>query len=492
MSEKPNKRTYRFGSKTFFISLAALVLAAVLFVNLLPENVEDFGLLSVVPALFLIGYIYYTRRILEALTLASLLCFAMADKIGFLNGLSSALLEVMVNEDMAWLIIVCGLMGSIIVLIEKSGASAAFGNWVSRRAKSRKGTLIWTWLLGVFVFIDDYLSALTVAACMRESTDDKKVSREMLSYIVDSTAAPVCMIIPISTWGVFVAKLLEINQVAPDQEGMAFFIKTIPFNFYSWFALLLPLLVILGIFPQFRALKRAEHRTLQGGPVAPPQSEKIDILADSKPSSGAKPRIANFIIPIVLLITVTVITDLDMQLGVLVTLGGMFVLYIGQKIMTAEEFADYVVEGLKSMVMPLLLMVLAFLFSYGADKINFTKNIIEAVTPLMSPFWLPAIVFLVLCATEFIMGTNWGMYIIALPIVVPLAQAVGANLVLSVSAVLAAGVFGSHICFYSDATILSSAASGCENFEHANSQLPYGPVAVALSAVAFIVAALVL
>jgi len=327
---------------------------------------------------------------------------------------------------------------------------------------------------------------------MRESTDDKKVSREMLAFLVDSTAAPVCMIIPISTWGIFVAKLLEINNVSAEGEGMSFFIKTIPFNFYAWFALLIPLLVVLGKFPLLGKMKRAEERVLNGGPVAPPKSEKIDIQADADAAKGATPRIINFIIPIAILILVTLLTDLDIQLGVLVTLASMFVLYIGQHIMTAEEFADYIVEGLKNMVMPLLLMVLAFLFSYGADKINFTENMIDAVAPLLSPLWLPVVVFLVLTATEFIMGTNWGMYIIALPIVVPLAQEVGANTVLSVAAVLAAGVFGSHICFYSDATVLSSAASGCENFEHATSQLPYGPVAVVLSAIAFIVSALVL
>ncbi len=478
-----------FKPKTFLLALLVLAAAAALFTVVLPDNVNDYGLWSIVPALFLIGYIFATRRILEALTLAALLCFVMADKTAFLSGFSSGLSDVMMNEDMAWLIIVCGLMGSIIVLIEKSGASLAFGRWISKQAKSRKGTLVWTWILGVFVFIDDYLSALTVASCMRESTDGKRISREMLAYQVDSTAAPVCVIIPISTWGVFIAKLLEMNGLAAESEGMAYFVKTIPFNFYAWFALLLPLLVALGWFPLLGGMKRAERRVAEGGPLAPAGSEKIDIVSTSSSASGARPRMWNFILPMLVLVGVTLATDLDMQLGVLITLAFMFFLYIGQGIMTAEEFADYVVEGLKNMVMPLLLMVLAFLFSYGADKIRFTQSVIDAASPLMSPAWLPLIVYLILTATEFIMGTNWGMYIIALPIVVPLAQAIGANMILSVAAVLSAGVFGSHICFYSDATVLSSAASGCNNFDHATSQLPYGPVAVGLSAVAFTVAA---
>ena len=281
----------------------------------------------------------------------------------------------------------------------------------------------------------------------------------------------------------FIARLLVINGVADENTGMAYFIRTIPYNFYAWFAVILSLFVVLGWVPPLGGLKKAEQRVAQGGAVAPEGSEKIDIHADGE-KLAAPPQPTDGSIsfcPWSCSSHPTLLTDLDMQMGVIITLAFMFILYISQGIMTAEEFADHSVGGLRNMVMPLLLMVLAFLFSYAADRIQFTKQVIDSVLPFMSPQTMPVLVFLVLTATEFITGTNWGMYIIALPIVIPLSQVLGAHTLLSICAVLSAGVFGSHICFYSDATILSSAASGCSNFAHATSQLPYGSIAVLFS-----------
>ena len=195
----------------------------------LPADPSDFGMASLIPAAFLILYIFTTQRILEALILASLTGFIMVScpealRIGsesslgvhhffdwfsnVLTTFSDALLAVMMDEDIAWLIIVCGLMGSIIALIEKAGGSFAFGEWVASKAKTRVSALICTWILGIVIFIDDYLNSLTVGSCMAPVTDKHKVPREFLAYVVDSTAAPLCVIIPISTWAVFCSRIL--------------------------------------------------------------------------------------------------------------------------------------------------------------------------------------------------------------------------------------------------------------------------------------------
>lgn len=170
-------------------------------------------------------------------------------------------------------------VGSIISLIEKAGGSYAFGEWIASKAKTRKSSLMCTWFLGVVVFIDDYLNSLTVGSCMTTLTDKHKVPREFLSYVVDSTAAPLCVVIPISTWAVFCSRILESNGWAPQGEGMLYFIKTIPYNFYGWIAALMVPLVIFGIIPVFGPMKQAFHRVAQGGPLAPAGSEKIDIRA---------------------------------------------------------------------------------------------------------------------------------------------------------------------------------------------------------------------
>lgn len=488
-----------FNSRRTLLAITVVLLITVIFTGFLPEDVSKYGAFSLAPAIFLIIYIFATKRILEALILSSLIGFIMVSRPGTMgsgdswagnifSNFSDGIIGVMMDEDIAWLIIVCGLMGSIIALIERSGGSYAFGEWLSKKAKTRNSSLIWTWLLGIAIFMDDYLNSLTVGSCMTALTDKHKVPREFLSYIVDSTAAPLCVIIPISTWAVFVSRILETNGWAPDGEGLLYFIKTIPYNFYGWIAAIIVPLVILGIIPIFGPMKRAFKRVEAGGPLAPPGSEKIDIRAGKESLIPDNSRISNLFLPILVLVASTIILDFDMQLGVLVTLGFMFILYMWQGVMSAEDFTDIALDGLKNMIMPLLLMILAFLFADVNEQIHFTYYVITSATNIVTPELLPLIVFIALAVTEFITGTNWGMYIIALPIVIPLAQSLDADVTLAVSAVLSAGVFGSHVCFYSDATVITSSATGCNNFDHAMTQAPYGILAAIISALFFLVA----
>lgn len=486
----------RFFLTAFFVLGGTLLITA--FLPPLPEGITSeqitengisIGFFALIPALFLIVYIFTTKRILEALILATLMCFIFADRTHFLSEFNTGLTSVMMDEDTGWLIIVCGLMGSIIKLIEKTGGSLAFGKFVAKHSKSRVGTLLWTYLLGIIIFIDDYLNSLTVGSCMAPITDKHKVSREELTYIVDSTAAPICVILPISTWAVFASRLFVANGLTTEENSLLYFIKTIPFNFYAWAALIIVLLFILRVIPPIGRMKKADNRVKNGGPVAPPGSEKIDIRGNSN-ETYTDGKMIDFLLPIACLVLATIFSGIDMQKGVIITLGFMFVLYVSRGLMTAQEFADYCIEGLKNMLLPLILMVLAFLFSYASSRIQFTQTIIQGVLPVMEriPQLMPLLIFIILGITEFITGTNWGLYIIALPIVIPLAQAVGVNPVLAVSAVLSAGVFGSHICFYSDATIISSSACGCDNFEHGISQMPYGFIGAGISMILFTIA----
>lgn len=487
-----------FNGKRTLLIIIVVIAITVLFTYMMPGSLSDFGVFSLAPALFLIIYIFATQRILEALILASLIGFIMVSRPASSGGgswlvstfanFSQGLLDVMMDEDIAWLIIVCGLMGSIIALIEKSGGSYAFGEWISTKAKTEKSSLLWTWVLGVVIFIDDYLNSLTVGSCMTSLTDKHKVPREFLAYVVDSTAAPLCVIIPVSTWAVFCSRILESNGWAPEGDGLLYFIKTIPYNFYGIIAAIMVPLVIIGIIPIFGPMKNAFHRVAQGGPLAPEGSEKIDIRAGKNNIVPTNPKMSNLFVPITVLIAATIIFDFDMQMGVLSTLAFMFVSYMWQGVMTAEEFTDVALEGLKNMIMPLLLMILAFLFAEVNEQIHFTYFVITSATKIMTPQFMPLVIFLALAVTEFITGTNWGMYIIALPIVIPLAEALNADVTLAVSAVLSAGVFGSHICFYSDATVITSSATGCNNFDHALTQAPFGLLAAAASAICFLIA----
>lgn len=378
-------------------------------------------------------------------------------------------------------------MGSVITLIERSGGTFALGQWLAKRIKTPRSSLLLTWFLGIVIFIDDYLNSLTIGACMTELTDKHKVPREMLAYTADSTAAPVCALIPISTWAVFVAKILEVNKWAPSGEGLKYFVSTIPYNFYAWIAFLIVPLLIFGVVPLLGGMKKAVERVQNGGPLSPPGSEKIDIhgLKDNS-KLPEKKSMWSLTLPLIVLGVSVVLLDTDMQKGILITIAFMFISYMATGLMSAEDFVDNCIAGFKNMLLPLLLMVLAFLFAKVNEELHFTEYLIRTSTQLVSPAMLPFTIFIVLSVTEFITGTNWGMYIIAMPIVIPLAMQMNCNVSLCVAAVLSAGVFGSHICFYSDATVITSAATGCDNIQHSLTQLPYGLIGAALAAILFL------
>lgn len=419
------------------------------------------------------------------------------EEAAFFDAINANLISNVANEDTAWLFIVCGLMGSFVALIEKAGGVYAFGVWVSKRAKTRKSTLLWTWVLGLIIFVDDYLNALTVGSCMAPLTDKHKVSREYLAYVVDSTAAPDTTLIPVSTWAVFIAGIY--NQTVSDPTfgfeekyggGLRVFISSIPFNFYAWFCLLMVPALILGIVPLFGKMKKAEKRAQETGVLAPPGSEKIDIRAGEAVMVQKNAKVFNFFIPIIMLIVSTLVFDIDLQYGILFTLAFMFVFYLIQGLVDADEFFTLAIKGFKNMLMPLLMVILAYMFADSIKELGFMDYIVNVVSSNVQPWMLPALIFLVFGLTEFIMGLSWGMYAIAIPLVTVLAYHMSIHPGMLIAAVVSAGVWGSHICFYSDATILSSSAAGCDNFEHATSQLPYGVIAAILSLLFFIGAGL--
>ena len=275
-----------------------------------------------------------------------------------------------------------------------------------------------------------------------------------------------------------------------DASEVEMFIKTIPFNFYAWIAAIIVPLVIIGVVPKIFGMKKAYQRVADGGPLAPEGSEKISILAsdhEGKVDMPKNPKMFNFFVPIICLVGFTILFDTDMEMGVLATLVVMFVMYMAQNIMPAAEFWDIIIKGIQNMILPLILMVMAFVFADMNEQIGFTKWCIESATHIMTPATAPMIIFLVLACTEFITGTNWGMYVIALPIIIPLAMSIGVSMPLAVGACISAGVFGSHICFYSDATVLTSAACGCDNFRHAFTQMPYGIISAVFTFILYAV-----
>lgn len=464
-----------------------ILFAAFIAIGLLvPDDPSQFGIITTIPAIFLIVFIFKTKRIVEGLTLAVILCCIMVYKLDFLVAFSEIATNTMMDEDIAFLIIVCGLMGSLVAVIEKNGGGFAFGNFVASKAKSEKTALLGTALCSAIFSMDDYLSSLTSGIAMTPVTDRYKTPREMTAYVIDTTAAPITVMNPISTWAVFIGGLMVANGLAEEGQQIVTYVKTLPYNFYAISTLVVMLLVILGVIPKFGPMKAAYERVAAGGPLAPPGSEKIDIRAGEEIIVPENPKLRNFFVPIIVLVAATIFFGFDMKMGVLSAIFFGFIFFALQG-MDPEEYSEAVVQGLKNMLLPILLMILAFCFAEASEQVGFISYVIDVAVANITLPLLPVTVFLIFAATEFIMGINWGMYIIAIPIVAPITMALGGDIGVTIGAVAAAGVWGSHCCFYSDATILTSASTGCDNFRHAVTQIPFGAIAGILSAIGYLI-----
>lgn len=446
------------------------------------------GFLSLLPVLFLLGYVLFTRRAVEGLLFASVLGLVLLGPADFFDRFVSLAQQVLMSDKMAWIILLCALIGALVSVMERSGGAEAFGQWILSRVRSTRGVLLWTWFLSTLLFIDDFLIVLTVGSCMSHASDKHGIPREMLGYVVSSSASPVAAIAPLSTWAVFTAALLEKYLDLPPGEGILYFLKIIPFNFYAWFAFLLVPLVICGVVPAVGPLGKAWKRARETGVLAPPGSEKMSIRAESAPngSSGEGTRsVADFFIPIAALVGATIWFDLDLIKGGFVALAVACLLYVPRRIMSMETFVDASIDGIKGLIVPLLLTAEAFLFNEVNGQLGLVPFLLETASPFLSPHLFPAVIFLVFGLISFSIGASWSLYVVAMPIVLPLATAVGANQVLAMASLMAAGTVGAHCCFYSDQTLLTASACGCHNYNLVLAQLPFAAIAAIGSLASF-------
>jgi Na+/H+ antiporter NhaC len=403
----------------------------------------------------------------------------MLEPAAALSNFSSILLDVMMDETIAWVIIVCGLMGSLITLLMRVGAASAFSRTLSSKAQNSTSALLYTWLLGLVVFIDDYLNALAVGSSMRKVTDKFKVSREMLAYVVDSTAAPICVLVPVSTWAVFYAGLFVDAGYAESGQGMALYISAIPYMVYPIAAMLLVPLVAVGIVPALGMMKSAEQRATEGSAPLPIDEGEEESLVDTQD----RVRIYHFVLPIVALLGFSIWYDLDVQIGVIMSVAVTIILFGAQRLMAWAQMFDAVIDGIKIMLPALTMVVMAFVFNEVNDMLGLATYVIENVAPLMTPLMFPALTFLTIALISFATGSSWGVFAIAIPIILPLAESVGVSIPLAIGALVSASAFGSHACFYSDATVLAAQGSGCDVMDHALTQIPYALIAAAISCV---------
>jgi Na+/H+ antiporter NhaC len=451
---------------------------------------NDPGLISLLPTgvVFLLAVI--TRRPIESLISGSVVGLCILHGTGFIGGFTESSIRVMTDADVAWVILVCGFMGSLIGIFIRTGATGAFTERMSVYAKSQKSALMASWVLGIFMFVDDYLNSLAVGSAMRSLTDKYKISREKLAYVVDSTAAPISVIIPFSTWGVFFGGLIVANGIAPEGEGLNTYIRAIPYMLYAWVAVLLVPVVISGLIPSLGSMKQAENRAQTTGQTVPPGAEHIEKANQSiQPKTGVTPRIRMFVIPMIILIAATLWFDKDFLIGIYITLGVTATYVIAARILDMNDTFDTIIDGFKTMIEPLGVLVAAFILKDVNDALGLANYVVVTMEPLLTPELLPAIIFASMGLVSFMTGSNWGVFVIILPIVTSLANSLGADMTLVIGATLSASTFGSHACFYSDATVLTAQATGCTPMQHALTQIPYALIAAAISLAGYILLA---
>jgi tetracycline resistance efflux pump len=446
----------------------------------------EYGIVSLLPTALVLVLAILSHRTLESVIAGALFAFFLMDGVHFIDSLAAATMSVVMDEVTVWVVLVCGLYGSFIALLVKGGGSHAFGHWLTHRLDGKRSSLLATWVLGLVIFLDDYLNSLTVGATMKAVTDRFKTSREMLAYVVDSTAAPMCLLIPISSWGVYFAGLLEKNGAAPSGEGIALFIEAIPYMFYPLLAVVIVPLVITGVIPLLGRMKACEARAEQTGDLGIFEDPALAVEPSERGGMSA------FFIPMLALLGLTVFPEVDLLRGVMAGILVTLVQYLAQRIMPAGQLFDTCVDGLKSMVPVLTMLIALFVFVEANARIGLTDYVISVVAPLMTPTLLPVLIFISMSAVSYTTGSNWGVIAIAMPVALPLAEALDVNRLLVIGALLSASGFGSHACFYSDSTVLSAQGAGCRTYDHAITQLPFALLGAAGAGLMYWLAALAL
>lgn len=398
------------------------------------------------------------------------------------------------------------ILGILVCMMNQAGGSAAFGRWASIHIKSRIGAQLATILLGVLIFIDDYFNCLTVGSVMRPVTDKHNISRAKLSYLIDATAAPVCIIAPISSWAAAVTGFVE------GEDGLSIFIRAIPYNFYA----LLTIVMMVGMVlmkVEFGSMRRHEENAEAGDLFTTPDRPYANAKEEAVNAKGA---VLDLIFPIAVLIVCCVIgmiytggffqgesfvaafSQSDASIGLM--LGSFFafvitvIFYAVRRTLKFGESMACVPEGFKAMVPAILILTLAWTLKAMTDSLGaaeFVAGIVESNARGLVSF-LPAIIFLVGCFLAFATGTSWGTFGILIPIVVAVfAQSDQDLMIISISACMAGAVCGDHCSPISDTTIMASAGAQCNHVNHVSTQLPYAVTVAVVSFVAYIIAGFV-
>ena len=464
---------------------------------------------SLLPPIIAIGLALITKEVYSSLfigILSGALLHANFNIWGMVTGTFDEMIGKLSDSWNVGILIFLVVLGMMVSLINKAGGSAAYGRWAKNHIKTRAGAMLSTLALGCLIFIDDYFNCLTVGSVMRPVTDKHGISRAKLSYIIDATAAPVCIIAPISSWAA------AVSSVAPEGEGLTLFISSIPYNFYALLTLAMVIMITLMGF-DYGSMRIHEQNAMNGDLY----TTEARPYADSDDEAGnPRGKVIDLILPVISLIVCCVMTmvytggffdaesgsylnfidafgnsdaSVGLVLGSAIALVITAILYVPRKIVTLKEFTNSVADGFKLMSSAILILTFAWTLSGVTNNLGakvFVAEIVRGAAMGLANF-LPAIVFLIALGLAFATGTSWGTFGILLPIVCSVFPS-GELMIIAVSACLAGAVAGDHCSPISDTTIMASTGGQCDHINHVNTQLPYVLTACAVSFVGYILA----
>ena len=467
-------------------------------------------ILALAPPIIAIVLALITKEVYSSLfigVLSGALLYSNFNIIGAVNAIvNDGLIANVADSWNAGILIFLVLLGIMVALVNAAGGSAAFGRWAKTHVKTKTGAQLATFALGVLIFIDDYFNCLTVGSVMRPVTDSHKISRAKFAYIIDATAAPICMIAPISSWAA------AVTSVVGEENGLTYFVRAIPYNFYSLLTIVMVITIALMKL-DYGPMLRHERNAMAGDLFS--DENHVD-TADEEVSS--KGRVIDLILPVVMLIASCIIGMIytggffDAESGAYFNLTTAFansdasaglswgalisvvltVLYlVARRVITFQTAMNAIPKGFCAMVPAILILVFAWTLGgitrgmLGADI--FVKLAIGGAAESLAAF-LPAVIFLIAFGLAFATGTSWGTFGILLPIVITVFTGAGEILIISMSACLAGAVCGDHCSPISDTTIMASAGAQCNHVNHVSTQLPYALTVAGVSVVAYILA----
>ena len=477
---------------------------------------EDIGiyatLLSLLPPIIAIALALITKEVYSSLfigILSGALLYSNFNIWGMVTNSFDVMVGKLADSWNVGILIFLVVLGMMVSLVNKAGGSAAYGRWAETHIKSRVGALISTAVLGMLIFIDDYFNCLTVGSVMRPVTDKHQISRAKLAFLIDATAAPVCIIAPISSWAA------AVSSVAPEGQGLQLFIRSIPYNFYA--LLTLAMVIMMCIMKvDFGSMKIHENNAMNGDLYTTAARPYANAEGDDGNVNGT---VMDLLLPVVALIVSCVLTmvytggffDVDsasymnfidafsgsdasmgLVLGSFIALIVTFCFYIPRKVITIKQFTEAFSEGFKQMVPAILILTFAWTLSGVTNNLGAKVFVAEFVRMNAGGLanFLPAIVFVIAIGLAFATGTSWGTFGVLLPIVCSIFTS-GELMIIAVSACLAGAVCGDHCSPISDTTIMASTGAQCEHINNVNTQLPYALLSAGVSFVGFVLAGII-